>query len=175
MNLRHGNLQDSIVKLAPLQENDFDDLFKVASDPHIWEQHPSSDRYKPEVFKLFFDGAIKSQSAFKIIDSSTNEIIGSTRFYDFKPNEKSIAIGYTFLAKDFWGGKYNKATKKILMDYAFQFVDSIYFHIGWKNIRSQKAIANIGATKVREVDIDYYGRKLLHFEYVVTKQEWLNN
>jgi RimJ/RimL family protein N-acetyltransferase len=175
MNLRPENLQDNIVKLVPLQETDFDDLFKVASDPLIWEQHPTSDRYKPEVFKLYFDGAIKGQSAFKIIDIVSNKIIGSTRFYDYKPDEKSIAIGYTFLAKEFWGGKYNKAVKKILIDYAFQFVDSIYFHIGSTNVRSQKAITKIGAIKSGEVDFDYYGSKLLHFEYVVSKQEWQNN
>lgn len=175
MNLRPENLQNTIVKLVPLQETDFDDLFKVASDPLIWEQHPTSDRYKPEVFKLYFDGAIKGQSAFKIVDLSTNEIIGSTRFYDFKSDERSIAIGYTFLAKKFGGGIYNKATKKLLMDYAFQFVDSIYFHIGSTNVRSQKAITNVGATKKGEVDFDYYGSKLLHFEYVVSKREWLDN
>lgn len=174
MNLRPENLQDNIVKLVPLQEADFDDLFKVASDPLIWEQHPTSDRYKPEVFKLYFDGAIKGQAAFKIIDIPTNEIIGSSRFYDFNPDKRSIAIGYTFLAKKFWGGIYNKAAKKLLMDYAFQFVDNIYFHIGSTNFRSQKAMTKIGATKVGEIDFDYYGSRLLHFEYAISKQEWGN-
>lgn len=169
MNLRPENLQDTIVKLVPLQESDFDDLFKVASDPLIWEQHPSNDRYKPEVFKLFFEEAIKGQAAFKIIDISTNKVIGSTRFYDFNPDKKSIAIGYTFLARECWGGKFNKAAKKLLIDYAFQFLDSVYFHIGATNIRSQKAIANIGAAKVGELYMDNHGVKVLHFEYVISK------
>ncbi|MEO6904317.1 MAG: GNAT family N-acetyltransferase [Bacteroidia bacterium] len=175
INLRPEILQDEMIKIIPLKETDFEELFKVASDPLIWEQHPTRDRYKPEVFKLYFDGAILGQSAFKIIDILRNEIIGSSRFYDYKPEKKSIAIGYSFLAKEYWGGIYNKSAKRLLIDYAFKYVDNIYFHIGSTNIRSQKAITKIGATKVGEVDFDYYGRKLLHFEYAISKKEWIES
>ena len=165
-------LQDDIIKIIPLVETDFENLFLVASDPLIWEQHPTRDRYKEEVFRLYFDGAILTQTAFKIIDKSIDKIIGSTRFYDYKAENRSIAIGYTFLAKAYWGGVYNKLAKKLLLDYAFRYVDNVYFHIGATNIRSQKAIAKIGAAKVAEIDFDYYGRKLLHFEYLISKKEW---
>lgn len=164
-------LEDETLKLMPLEEKDFEDLFQVASDPRIWEQHPTSDRYKREVFKLYFDGAIKSKSAFLIIEKSTNAIMGSTRYYDYRTENSSIAIGYTFLARAYWGGKFNAALKKLLIDHAFLFVDKIYFHIGATNIRSQMAILKIGATKVGEVDFDYYGRKLLHFEYLIEKKD----
>jgi hypothetical protein len=53
--------------------------------------------------------------------------------------------------------------------YAFQIVGKIYFHIAATNIRSQFAILKIGAFKVGEVDFDYYGKKLLHFEYLLQK------
>ena len=79
-NWRPEILEDDIVKIIPLIETDFDALFKVASDPLIWEQHPAWDRYKPEVFKIYFDGAIARGTAFKIIDKLTNAIIGSTRY-----------------------------------------------------------------------------------------------
>jgi hypothetical protein len=62
--------------------------------------------------------------------------------------------------------------KKLMLDYAFTFVDTVLFHIGATNLRSQKAILNIGAKKVNEVDFDYYGTKLLHFEYAIKKAEW---
>ena len=45
-------LEDTILKIVPLIETDFDRLFEVASDPLIWEQHPTHDRYKKEVFQL---------------------------------------------------------------------------------------------------------------------------
>lgn len=165
-------LQDNLIKIIPLTEADFEDLFIVASDPLIWEQHPTRNRYKQEVFQLYFDGAILGKTAFKIIDKQKDKIIGSTRFYDYKPGNRSIAIGYTFLAKTYWGGTYNQSAKKLLLDYAFQYVDYVYFHIGSGNIRSQKAILKIGACKVNEMDFDYYGKKLLHFEYLISKKEW---
>lgn len=165
-------LEDDILKIVPLFETDFDRLFEIASDPLIWEHHPTSNRYKKEIFKIYFDGAISAKTAFLIMDKSTNKIIGSTRYYDYKVENSSIAIGYTFLSRQYWGGLYNKSSKKLLIDYAFQFVDKIYFHIGATNIRSQLATMKIGAKKVGEVDFDYYGRKLLHFEYTISKTEW---
>ena len=35
-------LENENVKLLPLQEDDFEVLYQVASDPLIWEQHPLS-------------------------------------------------------------------------------------------------------------------------------------
>jgi RimJ/RimL family protein N-acetyltransferase len=169
INFRPAVLEDELTRLIPLEEDDFERLYAVASDPLIWEQHPTSDRYKREVFKVFFDGAVSSGTAFLIFDKASNELIGSTRYYDYKVEVPSVAIGYTFLAKKCWGGMYNKSVKKLLMDHAFQFVDSIFFHIGAGNIRSQKAILKIGATKVNDVDFDYYGKKLLHYEYEIRK------
>ncbi|ABG59707.1 GNAT family N-acetyltransferase [Cytophaga hutchinsonii] len=167
-------LENNLLKLVPLAKADFDTLFEVASDPLIWEQHPTKDRYKKEVFQLFFDGALGGNTAFIIIDKATGRIIGSTRYYDYKPEQASIAIGYTFLNRDYWGGRYNRSAKKLLLDYAFHYVDTVYFHIGANNLRSQKAILNIGATKVGEVDFDYYGKKVLHYEYAITKADWLH-
>ena len=131
---------------------------------------PNQRPIKKEVFQLFFDGAIKANTAFLIIDKISNKIIGSTRYYDYQPENSSIAIGYTFLATKYWGGQYNKASKKLLLDYAFQFVDKVYFHIGATNTRSQIAVAKIGAVKVNEVNFDYYGKKVLHFEYLIEKK-----
>jgi RimJ/RimL family protein N-acetyltransferase len=165
-------LESDIIKLVPLTELDFERLYEVASDPLIWEQHPSSDRYKREVFESYFNGASSSHTAFIIIDKLTDKIIGSTRYYDYKPEKQSIAIGYTFLAREYWGGHYNKSSKKVLLDFAFQFVDKVYFHIGPTNIRSQKATIKIGATKVGEFDLEFNGKKLMHFEYLIEKKDW---
>ena len=160
---------DGLVKLVPLTENDFDKLFQVASDPAIWEQHPTRDRYRKEVFQLYFDSAIESRSAFLIVDRKSNEIAGCSRYYDHDDAQSTIAIGYTFLAMKFWGGKYNSAVKKLMLDYAFQFVNTVFFHIGPNNIRSQKAIEKIGGKKVR--DMLYEGNR--HCEYAIHKIDWL--
>lgn len=167
------SLKNEQIWLEPLRESDFERLYAVASDPEIWEQHPSPDRYKKEVFQKFFDGAVDSQSAFLIIDQETNEVIGSTRFYEYDKINKSIAIGYTFLAKEYWGGKYNSSVKKLMLDYAFQFAEKVYFHVGASNIRSQTAVLRLGAQLQETVMFDHYGEKVEHHLYVLEKNNWL--
>ena len=49
MNLQ-PTLQNDLIILRPLRENDFEALYEVAKDPLIWEQHPSRERYKREVY-----------------------------------------------------------------------------------------------------------------------------
>ena len=169
-------LQNDFVKIQPIQEKDFETLYKIASDPLVWEQHPNKERYKREVFETFFKGAIESKGAFLVFDAKTNQPIGSSRYNDFNPATKSIEIGYTFLARDHWGTIYNRALKTLMLDHAFKFVDRVVFYIGAVNIRSQKAIEKLGAKKVREIEMEYYGEgKKLNFEYEIGKKYWLNN
>jgi N-acetyltransferase len=156
-NLQPQHLKNQFIQLFPLQQDDFEALYAVASDPLVWEQHPNKLRYQREVFQNFFEGAIQSQGAFLIRDVQTNEVVGSSRFYDFDENDNSILIGYTFIGRKFWGKEYNKSLKKLMLDYAFQFVDTVYFHIGAQNFRSQKAIEKIGAIKVGEQEVEYFG------------------
>ena len=156
MNIQ-ATLENENVKLVPLNPNDFEELFSVASDPKIWEQHPNKDRYQREVFEKFFQGAMESKGAFKILDKNTGEIAGSTRFYDYNQDDNTILIGYTFYATKFWGSKLNPQVKKLMLDYIFQFVDKVNFHVGKDNIRSQKAMEKLGAKKVDEVNVAYFG------------------
>ena len=169
VNLLPTNLGNDLVALTPLHANHFDALFAIASDPMIWEQHPTRDRYKKEVFQIYFDSAMASQSAFVIIDKASDELAGCSRYYDYNITESRIAIGYTFLARKFWGGNYNGAIKKLMLDYAFQFVDTVLFHVGPNNIRSQRAVEKIGGKKVR--DMLYEGNR--HCEFAIRKADWL--
>lgn len=166
-------LQNEFVKLVPLKETDFEILYSIASDPLIWEQHPNKLRWQREVFQNFFTGAIESKGAFLIYDAKTNEVIGSTRFYDWDLEKSNVAIGYTFYARSHWGGKYNPSCKHLMMQHAFQFVDNVIFHIGAKNIRSQKAIEKIGAIKIAEEDVEYFGEdSTLNFIYQIRKEDF---
>lgn len=167
------SLANQFVKVEALCINDFEELYQVASDPLIWEQHPQPDRYKREVFQNYFDGAIESQGALLIRKLDNNELIGATRFYDYNPSQSSILIGYTFYARAYWGTSYNKAVKAMMLDHAFKFVDTVYFHIGAKNIRSQIALQRIGAIKVEEALVEYHDEKAnLNFVYRIEKWQW---
>ncbi|MEN9443161.1 MAG: hypothetical protein RIS47_51 [Bacteroidota bacterium] len=173
INFQPDNLGDDLVKLLPLEAANYDGLYAVAADPLLWEQHPASDRYKPEVFRSFFDAAIDSGTAFLIVEATTNMIIGTTRFYDYIPQTSSIAIGYTFLMRECWGGGYNMAVKKNLLNYIFNFIDNVYFHVGSQNFRSQIAVKRLGATKVREYNSETNGIPFISFEYLLIKNNWI--
>lgn len=153
MNLQ-PTISNELITIKPLQENDFDALFTIASDELLWEQHPNNDRYKKEVFQVFFDNAIQSKGAFIVINNKTNEIIGSSRYYELNEVESSVIIGYTFISREYWGTNYNASLKKLMIDYAFQFLNKIHFHVGDTNYRSQKAVEKLGAIKISELPND---------------------
>ena len=138
------HLVGELIELRPLLPEDWDDLFGVASDPLIWEQHPANDRWQEPVFRQFFQEALDSGGAFAVIDRQTGEIIGSTRYFIADPNVCEVEIGWTFLARKNWGGRYNGEMKRLMLDHAFQFVESVVFSIGPDNWRSRKAVEKIG-------------------------------
>ena len=135
------------MELRPLRSEDWDDLFAVASDPLIWQQHPENDRYTEDVFKIFFKDALDSAGAFVVIDTKSQQIIGSTRFHGYDPEKSEIEIGWTFLARKYWGGRYNREMKQLMLAHAFKFVENVVFFVGESNIRSQKATEKIGGIK----------------------------
>ncbi len=139
-------LRGELVELRPLREDDFVALFAVASDPLIWEQHPNWDRYQEPVFREFFRVAMESGGAFMVVDRSTGEIIGSSRYNAYDEAASEVEIGWTFLARSHWGGVTNGELKRLMIDHAFRFVNSVYFTIGPTNWRSKKAVEKIGAT-----------------------------
>lgn len=171
------SIQPSLVNekaaLEPLREADFAELYVLASDPKVWEQHPNNDRWKEEVFRLFFEGAMKSGGAFRVIDGPSGKAAGCTRFYDYNESDNSIFIGYTFYATRFWGTGINLSVKKLMLDYIFQYVDKVYFHIGASNLRSQIAIGRLGAVKVDEEAVAYYGTEpRQNFRYEIRRENW---
>src|SRR6266478_2996224 len=164
------DLKGEFIELRPLTPGDWKDLYAVASDPLIWEQHPESDRYKEEVFKVFFREALESGGAFVVLDKKTQQIIGSTRFYGYDSEKSEIEIGWTFLAREYWGGRYNREMKRLMLDHAFQFVETVIFYIGENNIRSQKATERIGAVRDGLIEkSDRNGRPYRNLRYVLRK------
>ena len=169
------HLKGELIELRPLTPNDWGELFAVASDPLIWEQHPERDRYKEDVFRIFFKEALESGGAFVIIDRKIQRIIGSTRFYGYDPHKSEIEIGWTFLARKYWGGRYNAEMKRLLLNHAFRFVESVVFLVGENNVRSQKALEKIGAIKVGTATREYANHPpARNVKYVIRKNVTTN-
>jgi RimJ/RimL family protein N-acetyltransferase len=150
-------IHNALIKLEPLGPGDFEDLYAVAADPRIWEQHPSRDRYQRDVFQNFFKGAIESGGAFRILDQATGALIGSSRFYDYDETLRKVSIGYTFIARSHWASGYNRALKQLMLDHAFRFVDRVTFQVGVDNWRSRKAMEKLGGIYIGEEAVSYFG------------------
>jgi len=156
-------LKGNLLELRPLRREDFEALFAVAADPLIWEQHPASDRYRPAVFRAFFDEAIASGGALLALDTKTGRVIGSSRFHAYDAARREVEIGWTFLARSHWGGRYNGEMKHLMLEHAFRFVDRVVFVVGIHNLRSQRAVEKIGGMRVGSRS-DASGRESFVFE-----------
>lgn len=146
-------LHGPTLTLRPLQADDFDALYAAASDPLIWVQNPQPTRYQRDVFRTVFDSGMESKGALVVIDRASGAIIGTSRYYEWQPETREIAIGYTFLARSHWGGATNAELKKLMLDHIFQWADTVWFHIGAENWRSRKAMEKIGGA------LSHYGER----------------
>ena len=158
-------LENNNILLVQAEESHFEEMYQVAKDPLLWDQHNERERWRKDIFKKFFNKGLDNENGLLvIIDKKNNEIIGSTRYY---PHKEKLSIGYTFISRKHWGTSTNFQVKKLMLDYAYQFTDKIYFHIWGDNIRSQKAVQKLGA--------EYFGswdEEENHLTYLLKKDIW---
>jgi RimJ/RimL family protein N-acetyltransferase len=140
-------LTGSLLLLRPLRPEDAEALYAVASDPLMWEQHPDSDRYQRTVFDRLFAESLASGGALAVIERASGTIVGSSRFNAYEPAASRIEIGWSYLARAYWGGTYNAELKRLMLGHAFAFVKEVVFAIGSRNLRSQRAIEKLGAVR----------------------------
>ena len=138
-------LEGDLVLLHPTRLDDWEEMFAAASDPLIWAGHPAKDRCTEPGFRKYFDGALQSGGALTIVDKPNGRIVGCSRYHDYVPDLSRVEIGYTFLVRSCWGGAVNGEVKRLMLDHAFHFVDTVQFAVAEDNIRSRKACEKIGA------------------------------
>lgn len=169
---RQPVLDDGVaLRLRPLVADDFQGLHQAASDPEVWAGHPATDRWKPQVFRPYFDFLIAHQSL-AITDRATGRIIGGSRYYIPPDAPDAIGIGFTFLERAHWGGATNRGVKALMLAHAFAHVDEVWFHIAPTNIRSQKATARLGAVHMRTATLDLSGASAEWMCFRLTPDAW---
>jgi len=158
------------VLIRPLEATDWPAMFKAASDPLIWQLHPANDRYKEPVFRTYFDGAMSSTMALAFIDHASNEIIGSSRYHGYDAALREVEIGWTFIARRYWGGNTNAEIKRLMIDHAFTFLDTVIFWVGETNWRSRRAMEKIGGVLREGVYTRATGGLVPHVIYEIRKR-----
>lgn len=172
---RQPVLEGEHVILRPLRADDWDGLFAVASDPLIWEQHPAHDRWQEPVFRAFFEDALANRGALVALDAATGAVIGSSRFQGLEEEGGgSVEIGWTFLARSHWGGRWNHEMKRLMLAHALASVAEVRFLVGETNTRSRRALENIGAqlSDRREERIMAGGEVIPHLTYVIARESF---
>jgi RimJ/RimL family protein N-acetyltransferase len=159
---RQPSLSGDLLELRPVRADDFDALFSVAADPLIWEQHPERNRYQEATFRTFFEEALSSGGALVALDRATGQIIGSSRYHGYNAEQRVVEIGWTFLARAYWGGRYNGEMKRLMLEHAFRSVDRVIFVIGPDNRRSQRAVEKIGGVRVGTTSDQSRGERLVY-------------
>lgn len=151
--LQEHILENDAVRLNPLHHQDIDKLL------HFSEQQPDLWKYslQPanglENLKTYIDFALSGRKEetsypFIVFDKRTQQIAGSTRFYDFQKNHNTVQLGYTWYGKEFQGTGLNKQCKLLLLEFAFEKlgVERVEFRADAKNQRSIAAMKSIGCT-----------------------------
>lgn len=152
--------------LRPLRAEDFEAVYAAASDPLIWAQHPFPLRYRREVFTSgFWESAINSPGALVIIETASGRVIGSSRYYEWNPDTREVAIGFTFLARSHWGGATNRELKQLMLAHAFRTARVAWFHVGVENRRSRRAMEKIGGVYSHEEAKEIHGTVHVHAYY----------
>jgi RimJ/RimL family protein N-acetyltransferase len=171
---RQPVLEGERLVLRPLRENDWDALYAVASDRELWALHPSHDRWQKPVFRAFFDDALAKGGALAVVDKATGAVIGSTRFQpcDYF-EEQPMEIGWSFIARAYWGKGYNGEMKRLMLEHAFRHVDRVVFRVGADNVISRGAMRNIGGRLTGTTFVeDRAGRPVEHVVYEITREEF---
>jgi RimJ/RimL family protein N-acetyltransferase len=141
-------LHGELLLLRPLRADDFGPLYAAAADPAIWEQHPIKDRHEEEVFRPYFDSLLASGEALVVVERATGSVIGVSRYHGFDAERSEVEIGWTFLARRYWGGVYNGELKQLMLRHAFARVRSVVFLVSPGNVRSQRAVEKLGAVRI---------------------------
>lgn len=145
-------LKGSIVELEPLNESHKADLFVAAQDEAIWSfigAHAFGEKFEPWFAKVMKHFEEKHQIPFVVRRLADHKIVGSTRYYDIRPEHNRVTIGYTWYIPEVWGTAVNPECKFLLFQYAFETigVNRVEFATDSRNLRSIAAIKKLGATE----------------------------
>jgi RimJ/RimL family protein N-acetyltransferase len=163
-------LKGALIEMRPATEADFEPLYAIASDPLIWAVHPVPERAQRPAFRDYFDEALGDQGGLVAVDQATGKIAGFSRYSQRFVGPDEIEIGWTFLGRAYWGGRFNGEMKQLMLAHALETFPRVIFRIGADNVRSRRAIEKIGGTQIdwHEEGV-VFDRKVIHVAYEITR------
>ena len=149
----HIVLENSRVRLRPLELTDFEALKAVAFDADIW-QYTLTRGDDAVSLAAYLRQAVEARAQdlrypFAIIDRETGELAGSTSYYGVVAADQRLSIGYTWVGTRFQRSGLNRACKHLLLSHAFGALDCerVELETDARNHKSRTAMARMGATE----------------------------
>jgi RimJ/RimL family protein N-acetyltransferase len=146
-------VEGKFVKLLPLQLSHLDELFEAGKFPQIWQFNTNNITTKDHM-KKYIEKALEGKEKgsvipYVIIDKKSNELVGSTRYYNIDITNYNLDIGYTWITPSYQKSYVNTESKILMLSQAFGKWSTIRvgFRIGPNNLISQKSVEKLGATK----------------------------
>lgn len=144
-------LEGQHVRLEPLSPTHEESLIAAASDGELWNSTvtivPDQTNMAAYIVEALHGQAQGIQFPFVIVQKSSGQIVGSTRFYNIDQNNRGVEIGYTWLAASAQRTSVNTETKLLLLTHAFEVWRCIRvaFITDVLNHQSRTAIVRLGA------------------------------
>ena len=146
-------LENSRVRLRPLELTDFEALKAVAMDADLW-QYTLTRADDAVSLAAYLCQAVEAREQglrypFVIIDRETGELAGSTSYYSDTEPDQRLSIGYTWVGSRFQRSGLNRACKHLLLSYAFDTLnyERVELETDARNYKSRTAMARMGATE----------------------------
>lgn len=139
------------VRLEPLSTAHEEPLLAAAGDGELWNSTvtvvPSRDNVTEYIQEALQGLARGSELPFVIIHKSSGEVVGTTRFYEIRPQDRGAAIGYTWVSKGAQRTPVNTEAKLLLLTHAFEHWRTVRveFITDVLNQQSRAAILRLGA------------------------------
>jgi RimJ/RimL family protein N-acetyltransferase len=146
-------LENSRVRLRPLDTTDFEELKALAFVPEIWEftitRADDALSLADYLAQAVSDRQAGRRYAFAIIDRASGRLAGSTSYYSIDDYNQKLSIGYTWVGTDFQRTGLNRAAKHLLLTHAFDQLgcERVELETDSRNHKSQTAMRRMGATE----------------------------
>lgn len=142
------------VRIVPLRAEHADALRGASADGELWRLiYTSAPGPTPGEAEAYIAAALAQRDAgtalpFAVLDAD-GTVVGSTRYYDIDAAVPKLKIGYTWYAARMQRTALNTEAKRLLLDHAFGALGcaSVFFETSHLNLRSQAAIARLGAQR----------------------------
>lgn len=139
------------MRLEPLGPQHAAGLLAAASDGQLWKLRITSVP-EPDQVDAYIATALEMRPgryAFAVIDSVSEEVIGTTSYHDIVPALDRVEIGYTWYARSRQRSYVNTSCKLMLLTHAFETLGCavVGFRTDNFNHASQAAIERLGAKK----------------------------